>query len=194
MALTASTMLALGTPAPSFALPDVVSGKTISLDTFAGKKALLVMFICHHCPYVVHVKDELARIGVDYGGRSVGIVAISANDAETHPADSPDGLREMAQQTGFRFPLCYDETQKVAQAYTAACTPDLFLFDEKRKLVYRGQLDGSRPKNDVPITGHDLRAALDAVLAGKPVSAEQKPSMGCNIKWKAGNEPKYSAA
>jgi hypothetical protein len=124
----------------------------------------------------------------------VGIVAISANDAETHPADSPDGLREMAQQTGFRFPLCYDETQKVAQAYTAACTPDLFLFDEKRKLVYRGQLDGSRPKNDVPITGHDLRAALDAVLAGKAVSADQKPSMGCNIKWKAGNEPSYSAA
>ena len=194
MALTASTMLALGTPAPSFELPDVVSGKTISLDTFADKKALLVMFICHHCPYVVHVKDELARIGVDYGGRSVGIVAISANDAETHPADSPDGLREMAQQTGFRFPLCYDETQEVAQAYTAACTPDLFLFDEKRKLVYRGQLDGSRPKNDVPITGHDLRAALDAVLAGKAVSADQKPSMGCNIKWKPGNEPKYSAA
>jgi peroxiredoxin len=191
MALTASTMLALGTAAPPFDLPDVVSGKTISLDTFADKKALLVMFICHHCPYVVHVKDELARIGVDYGGRSVGIVAISANDAETHPADSPDGLREMAQQTGFRFPLCYDETQEVAQAYTAACTPDLFLFDEKRKLVYRGQLDGSRPKNDVPITGSDLRGALDAVLAGKPVSADQKPSMGCNIKWKAGNEPSY---
>jgi peroxiredoxin len=191
MALTASTMLALGTAAPPFDLPDVVSGKTISLDTFADKKALLVMFICHHCPYVVHVKDELARIGVDYGGRSVGIVAISANDAETHPADSPDGLREMAQQTGFRFPLCYDETQEVAQAYTAACTPDLFLFDEKRKLVYRGQLDGSRPKNDVAVTGHDLRAALDAVLAGKAVSADQKPSMGCNIKWKAGNEPSY---
>jgi len=191
MALTASTMLALGTPAPSFELPDVVSGKTISLDTFADKKVLLVMFICHHCPYVVHVKDELARIGVDYGGRSVGIVAISANDAETHPDDSPDGLREMAQQTGFRFPLCYDETQNVAQAYTAACTPDLFLFDEKRKLVYRGQLDGSRPKNDVPVTGSDLRAALDAVLAGEAVSVDQKPSMGCNIKWKAGNEPKY---
>jgi peroxiredoxin len=191
MALTASTMLALGTPAPSFELPDVVSGKTISLDTFAGKKALLVMFVCHHCPYVVHVKDELARIGVDYGGRSVGIVAISANDAETHPADSPDGLREMAQQTGFRFPFCYDETQKVAQAYTAACTPDLFLFDKNRKLVYRGQLDDSRPKNDVPVTGSDLRAALDAVLDGKPVSSDQKPSMGCNIKWKAGNEPPY---
>jgi len=191
MALTASTMLELGTKAPAFKLPDTVSGREISLETFADKKGLLVMFICTHCPFVRHVKDELARLGVDYGGRSIGIVAISSNDAATHPDDKPENLKAMAQQVGFTFPYCYDETQKVALAYTAACTPDFFLFDDKRKLVYRGQLDDSRPDNGKPVTGRDLRNAIDAVLAGKPVPEDQKASIGCNIKWKPGNEPSY---
>ena len=191
MALTESTMLELGKPAPDFQLPDVVSGDTISLDTFAGKKALLVMFICRHCPYVVHVKDELARIGNDYVGASVGIVAISANDVNDYPMDAPPRLKEMAEDLGFAFPYCYDETQETAKAYTAACTPDVFLFDENRKLVYRGQLDDSRPQSGIPVTGRDLRAAIDAVLAGRPVDANQKPSIGCNIKWKPGNQPSY---
>lgn len=191
MALTPSTMLPLGTPAPDFALPDVVSGKTITLATFAGKKALLVMFICRHCPYVVHVKDELARLGRDYAKKDLGIVAISANDVTTHPDDAPPKLKAMAQELGFTFPLCYDESQETAQAYTAACTPDFFLFGPDRKLVYRGQLDDSRPGNGKPLNGKDLRAALDAVLAGQPVSAQQKPSIGCNIKWKPGRTPAY---
>jgi peroxiredoxin len=184
-------MLDLGTPAPDFHLPDVVSGQKISLDTFASQKALLVMFICQHCPFVRHVKQELARLGRDYADKSVGIVAISANDAATHPGDAPESLRKMAQELGFTFPLCYDESQETAKAYTAACTPDFFLFDANRQLVYRGQLDSSRPGNTVPVTGSDLRAAIEAVLADKPVNPDQKPSIGCNIKWQAGNEPAY---
>ena len=192
MALTASTMmLALGTAAPDFRLPDVVSGKHVSLHTFAGKQALLVMFICRHCPYVVHVRDALTRLGRDYAGKDAGIVAISANDAAKYPDDSPASLKAMAQELGFTFPLCYDESQQTAKAYTAACTPDFFLFDATRRLVYRGQLDASRPGNGIPVTGKDLRAALDAVLAGAPVNPTQQPSMGCNIKWKPGNEPPY---
>ena len=191
MALTPSTMLPLGTKAPEFSLPDVVSGKTISLSAFAGARALLVMFICRHCPYVVHVREELSRLGRDYGAKSVGIVAISANDAAGYPDDAPAKLAEMARQLRFTFPFCYDESQAVATAYTAACTPDFFLFDAERRLVYRGQLDDSRPGNGKPLTGNDLRAALDAVLAGKPVSPDQKPSIGCNIKWKKGREPSY---
>lgn len=192
MALTPSTMmLELGAPAPEFHLPDVVSGKTISLETFAGKKALVVMFICRHCPYVVHVKEELARLGRNYAGRSVGIVAISSNDAQAYPMDAPASLRQMAEELGFNFPFCYDETQETAKAYAAACTPDFYVFDENRRLVYRGQLDDSRPGNGIPVTGRDLRAAIDAVLEGKPAPAVQKPSIGCNIKWKPGNEPDY---
>ncbi|MBI3321513.1 MAG: thioredoxin family protein [Candidatus Omnitrophica bacterium] len=191
MALTPSTMLALGTPAPDFTLPDVVSGQVISLATVAGKKALLVMFICCHCPYVQHVKQELARLGRDYANQSVGIVAISANDVVNYPDDSPDRLKAMAKALGFTFPFCYDESQEVATAYTAACTPDFFLFDANRKLVYRGQLDESRPGNTQPLTGRDLRSAIDAVLAGRPVSPDQRPSLGCNIKWKKGHHPAH---
>jgi len=191
MVLTASTMLELGTKAPDFSLPDVVSGQTISLKTFAGKKALLVMFICRHCPYVKHVQHELARLGRDYAGKDIGIVAISSNDAQNYPDDAPDHLRRMAEELGFQFPYVYDETQETAKAYTAACTPDFFLFDGRRRLVYRGQLDDSRPGNDKPVTGADLRAAIDAVLDGRRPSRHQKPAMGCNIKWKPGNEPEY---
>jgi peroxiredoxin len=191
MVAIGSTMLPLGTKAPDFHLPDVVSGKTISLATFADKKALLVMFICRHCPYVQHVQRELARIGKDYQDKSVGIVAISANDAANYAEDAPDRLKAMARELGFTFPYCYDESQKTAQAYTAACTPDFFLFDGDRSLVYRGQLDDSRPGNATPVTGKDLRAAIDAVLADKAVDANQKASIGCNIKWKSGNEPDY---
>ena len=191
MSLTPSTMLPLGTPAPAFSLPDAVSGKTVSLKDFVGKKALLVMFICRHCPYVVHVKQELAKLGKDYAAKPVGIVAISANDADKYPDDAPPKLKEMARELGFTFPFLHDASQTVAKAYTAACTPDLFLFDSNRKLAYRGQLDDSRPGNGKPVTGRDLRAAIDAVLAGKPVSDDQKASIGCNIKWKPGNEPAY---
>lgn len=191
MALTASTMLPLGTQAPDFHLPDVVSGKSISLATFADKKALLVMFICQHCPFVKHVKAELAQLGKDYIPNDLAIVGISANDVNKYPADAPEFLKQMATEVGFNFPLCYDETQEIAKAYTAACTPDFFIFDAEGKLVYRGQLDDSRPSNDKPVTGGDLRAAIEAVLAGKPLASEQKPSIGCNIKWKPGNEPNY---
>jgi peroxiredoxin len=184
-------MLELGTSAPDFQLPDVVSGETISLATFAGKKALLVMFICQHCPFVIHVREELARLGKDYGDRSVGIVAISANDVANYPDDSPEHLQEMAKTQGFTFPVCYDESQEVAKAYTAACTPDFFLFDAAGKLAYRGQLDDSRPGNDKPVNGQDLRGAIDALLADQSIPAEQKPSIGCNIKWKPGNAPDY---
>jgi peroxiredoxin len=184
-------MLPLGTQAPDFQLPDVVSGKTISLDTFAGKRALLVMFICRHCPFVKHVQTELAQIGKDYADADVGIVAISANDATHYPEDAPDKLKDMAEQLGFMFPCCYEESQETAKAYTAACTPDFFLFDAERKLAYRGQLDDSRPGNDQPVTGKDLRFALDAMLASEALNCDQKPSIGCNIKWKPGNEPAY---
>ncbi len=191
MTLTPSTMLALGTKAPDFQLPDVVSGKIISLATFADKKALLVMFICQHCPFVKHVQQELAKIGRDYKNKSLAMVAISANDVANYPNDSPEKLKEMAEKLDFPFPLCYDETQETAKAYTAACTPDFFLFDGNNQLVYRGQLDDSRPGNDKPVTGKDLRHAIDLVLAGQEVSQEQKASIGCNIKWKPGNEPPY---
>jgi peroxiredoxin len=194
MALTASTMLSLGTQAPDFQLPDVVSGQTISLSTFAQKKALLVMFICRHCPFVKHVKKELAQLGKDYINKGLGIVAISTNDAKNYPDDAPELLKAMAIELDFNFPFCYDESQETAKAYTAACTPDFFLFDAKQQLVYRGQLDESRPSNGKPVTGADLRAAIDAVLADKPVAGEQKPSIGCNIKWKPGNEPTYFTA
>jgi peroxiredoxin len=181
-----SAMLALGTPAPAFSLPDVVSGRTISLDTFVGSKALLVMFICRHCPFVVHVQGEIARLGGEYIPKGAGIVAISANDAATYPDDHPERLKEMAAEQGFTFPYCYDETQATARAYQAVCTPDFFLFDASHRLVYRGQLDDTRPGRGTP-TGRDLRAALDAVLAGRAVNAEQRPSVGCGIKWKAGH-------
>lgn len=191
MVLTNSQMLDLGTRAPSFSLPDVVSGKMVSLESFDDAQALLVMFICRHCPYVKHVQEELARIGRDYQGRSLGIVAISSNDAENYPEDAPERLKEMAESLGFTFPFCYDESQETAKAYSAACTPDFFLFDRERRLVYRGQLDDSRPGNDRPVTGRDLRAAIDAVLEGRPVNPNQRPSTGCNIKWKPGNAPSY---
>jgi peroxiredoxin len=185
MAQTASTMLALGTTAPDFALTDVVSGKSIARDDFRGKKALLVMFICAHCPFVKHIEKELAKLGKDYATQSIGIVAISSNDATTHPADSPAGLKQQAETFGFVFPYLYDETQAAAHAYDAACTPDFYLFDADLRLVYRGQFDASRPGNGVPVTGKDLRAAIETVLAGKPVPTDQNPSIGCNIKWKA---------
>lgn len=186
MALTESTMLPLGTPAPIFSLPDVVSGQSISLATFADKSALLVMFICRHCPFVKHVQEELARIGRDYQKTGLGIVAISANDALNYPDDAPGRLKEMAIALGLTFPFCYDADQSTAKAYSAACTPDFFLFDADRHLVYRGQLDDSRPSNGKPVTGKDLRAAIDAVLNGKAVRLDQKPSIGCNIKWRPG--------
>ena len=183
MALTPSTMLALGTIAPDFQLPDVVSGEIISLETFKDKKALFVMFICRHCPFVKHVQQELAKIGQDYHSKNVGILAISSNSVKTHPEDAPEKLKLMAEELNFTFPYGYDETQAVAKAYTAACTPDFFVFDGDQKLVYRGQLDDSRPGNNLPVTGKDIRAALDAILADQPVNSEQKPSIGCNIKW-----------
>ncbi len=191
MALTYSTMLPLGTKAPAFSLPDVISEKTINLDSFKDKNALLVMFICRHCPYVKHIEHELVKLGVDYNHKDIGIVAISSNDAEKYTDDSPQSLHDFAVGLKLNYPLCYDESQKVAHDYTAACTPDFFLFDKERRLVYRGQLDSSRPGNSDPINGKDLRAAIDAVLDGKTVSSDQKPSAGCNIKWKPGNEPKY---
>lgn len=185
MALTESTMLELGTIAPDFALPDAVAGGTVRRDDFKGNKALLVMFICTHCPYVKHIEKGLSALGKDYEHKPIAIVAISSNDVTTHPADSPAGLKQQAETYGFVFPYLYDETQAVARAYKAACTPDIFLFDSEFKLVYRGQFDGSRPGNHLPVTGEDLRTAIDQVLADKPVTADQRPSIGCNIKWKA---------
>jgi peroxiredoxin len=182
----ASTMLPLGTPAPPFALRDVVSGRTYSLDSFSGKTALLVMFICRHCPYVVHVEQELAKIGRDYRDTSLGMLAVSSNDPASYPDDAPPRLKEMAERLGFTFPLCFDETQDVARAYRAACTPDFYLFDRERRLAYRGQLDDSRPGSNKPVTGRDLRAAIEAVLACKPPDSNQRASIGCSIKWKRG--------
>ena len=187
---TPSTMLPLGTDAPAFSLPDT-EGNIVSREDFAGLPALLVMFICRHCPYVVHVQHEIARLGSDYQAQGVGVVGINSNDVKSFPDDSPDNMRRQKEEVGFGFPYLFDETQQVAKAYRAACTPDFFLFDGERGLVYRGQLDGARPGNDIPVTGEDLRAALDAVLAGRPVSGDQRPSLGCNIKWKPGNEPDY---
>ena len=193
MAKTLSTMLDLGTNAPEFTLPDVISGKTMTLRDFANRKALLVMFICRHCPFVKHIEQELARMGRDYANRDVAMVAISANDAAEYPGDAPESLKEMAEQLGFSFPFLYDESQSAAKAYSAACTPDFFLFDQSRKLVYRGQLDDSRPESEIPVTGKDLRAAIDAVLDDEAVNSDQRASIGCNIKWKSGNEPAYYA-
>jgi peroxiredoxin len=192
MAAVPSTMLALGTPAPEFTLPDT-DGRSFALSDLRGAPALLVMFICPHCPYVKHVRVELGRIGRDYQARGVAIVGINSNDVEAFPDDGVEGMRAEAREAGYTFPYLVDEGQEVAKAYRAACTPDLFLFDRARRLVYRGQLDDSRPGSAVPVTGRDLRAALDAVLAGRTVPAEQKPSLGCNIKWKLGYAPAYFA-
>lgn len=181
-------MLPLGTQAPSFTLPDVATGEPVSLERFAGKKALLVVFLCNHCPYVIHVREELARIARDYAGKSAGFVAITANDVDGYPEDAPEATAPLARLLG--FPVLFDESQAVAKAYTAACTPDFFLFDADRRLAYRGQLDATRPRQETP-DGRDLRAALDAVLAGQPADPDQKPSVGCNIKWKPGNAPDY---
>lgn len=188
---TTSTMLALGTEAPDFALPDVTTGRIVRLADFGPKKAFLVMFLCRHCPYVAHVRAGIAQLGRDYADTDLGIVAIGANDPETYPEDAPEGLAEEARTAGYVFPYLFDEIQEVAKAYTAACTPDFFLFDAGRRLAYRGQLDASRPRNDVPVTGADLRAAIDSVLTGRPVAKDQHPSVGCSIKWRAGNEPGY---
>jgi peroxiredoxin len=179
-----SVMLPLGTPALPFSLRDVVSGNLYSLNSFAGKTALLVMFICRHCPYVVHVEHGIAKIGRDYADTGLGIIGISSNDPVQYPDDAPPRLKEMAERLGFTFPFCFDETQDVAKAYRAACTPDFYLFDRDRRLLYRGQLDDSRPGSNKPVTGRDLRAAIDAALAGKPVDRNQKASVGCSIKWK----------
>ncbi len=186
-----STMLELGTEAPDFSLPDTVSGETVSLSDYADKAGLLVMFICNHCPYVQHVREELARIGKDYADSDIGVVAICSNDSDNYPGDSPEAMKAEAQTHGYVFPYLHDEDQSVAKAYSAMCTPDFFLFGPDRKLVYRGRMDGSRPNTDVPVTGEELRAAMDAVLAGEPAPDEQLPSMGCSIKWKPGNEPAY---
>jgi peroxiredoxin len=184
-------MLPLGTPAPGFSLPDTVSGKTVSLDDFKSAPALLVMFLCNHCPYVKHIQAGLTQMTKDLVVRGVGVVGISSNDVVTYPDDSPEKMREEAQRAGYAFPYLFDETQAVARSYHAACTPDFFLFDGAQKLVYRGQMDDARRGNDLPVNGSSLRAAVDAVLAGKPVAVRQIPSLGCNIKWKPGNEPEY---
>jgi peroxiredoxin len=185
MSPTESTMLELGTIAPDFALTDVVTGSSVRRDDFRGKKALLVLFICAHCPYVKHIEKGIAALGKDYAGKPLSVVAISSNDVITHPADSPAGLKQQAETFGFNFPYLYDESQAVAHAYKAACTPDIFLFDADFRLVYRGQFDESRPGNGIPVTGEDLRKAINQVLADQPIPVDQRPSIGCNIKWKA---------
>ena len=190
MARTPSTMLELETPAPEFDLPDP-SGQHHRLEDFSSAKALLVSFICNHCPFVIHIRDGLAAFARDYALDDLAIVAINANDVAAYPADSPARMAEEVQRAGYSFPYLYDESQEVAKAYRAACTPDFFLFDEGRRLVYRGQFDDSRPGNGVPVTGRDLRVACDDVLAGRPVGVDQQPSLGCNIKWKPGNEPEF---
>ena len=185
-----SNMLPLGTPAPAFALPDPDGVEHVLPDPSARTAdAYLIMFICNHCPFVIHIREELARLGRDYGERNVAIYAINSNNVATHPGDSPENMKKKAAEWGYTFPYLYDETQEPAKAYMAACTPDFFLFDAGQRLVYRGQLDDARPSNDRPVNGKDLRAALDAVLSGNPVPPEQTPSIGCNIKWKPGNEP-----
>ncbi|OYT21046.1 MAG: thioredoxin family protein [Nitrospira sp. UW-LDO-01] len=191
MAMT-SAMLPIGTTAPPFDLLDVVTGQRYSLDSFATRTGLLVMFICRHCPYVVHVEQELARLGHDYQETNLGIIAISSNDPINYPDDAPPRLKEMAVRLGFKFPFCHDETQEVAKAYRAACTPEFYLFDQDRHLAYHGQLDDSRPGNHKPITGRDLRTAIQAVLSGKPIEGNQRPSIGCSIKWKPGHAPPYA--
>lgn len=190
MVRTPSTMLPLGTTAPDFSLPNV-DGRVLSLEDVAGPRGTVVMFICNHCPFVKHVADQLAQLGRDYASFGIGFAAISSNDVTTHPADSPEQMIHEAEARGYPFPYLYDDTQEVAHAYRAACTPDFFAFDAERQLAYRGQLDASRPGNGVPVTGTDLRAALDALVAGSTPSTEQRPSLGCNIKWKPGKEPEY---
>ncbi len=190
MVHTPSTMLQLGTKALNFSLSDTRTGQTISLADAKGK-ALVIMFICNHCPFVIHVRDGITRLANDYQKKGVAFIAINSNSVETHPQDGPDKMKELARDLGWKFPFLFDSTQGVAKAYRAACTPDFFLFDARRSLVYRGQLDDSRPTNKVPVTGKDLRSAIDAVLAGKLVAGVQKASVGCNIKWKPGNEPDY---
>ncbi len=190
MSLTPSTMLALGTPAPDFRLPDT-GGRMASLADFESAKALLVIFMCNHCPYVKHLRAELAALGANYQSQGLGIVAINSNDAKNYPADSPQMMIEEVALAGYTFPYLYDETQEVAKAYTAACTPDFFLFDAGHRLVYRGQFDDSRPGNQIAVSGEDIYSAIKALLAGDEVSLEQKPSIGCNIKWREGNEPSY---
>jgi peroxiredoxin len=190
MALTPSTMLPLGTTAPDFQLPDT-NGKIVSLADFKNAPALLVIFMCNHCPYVIHIRAGLAQLARDYVPKNVGIVGVNSNDAENYPDDSPAKMKVEVKSAGYIFPYLYDETQAVAKNYRAACTPDIFLFDQNQKLVYRGQFDDSRPGNGIPVIGKDLRAAIDSVLAGKSVSPNQKTSIGCNIKWKSGNEPDY---
>ncbi len=184
MAFTESTMLPLGTKAPYFKLPDTVSGKILSLDDIKSDKATVIIFSCNHCPYVLHVNDGIVAVAKDYQPKGVSFVAISCNDVENYPADAPYLMTELALKAGYTFPYLYDESQEVAKAYDAACTPDFYVFDGDKRLAYRGRLDGSRPKNDLPVTGADLRAALDAILKGQPVNDKQYPSGGCNIKWK----------
>jgi len=191
MALTASTMLELGTKAPDFSLPDP-EGNPVSLSDFDDAKALLVVFMANHCPFVKHILDAFIKLVKEYQPKGVAVVGISSNDVDSYPDDRPEMMGKLAREKGFTFPYLYDETQDVAKRYHAACTPDFFLFDEERRLVYRGQMDDSRPGSNVPVTGADLRAALDAVLEGRPVPERQRPSMGCNIKWKPGNEPEYT--
>lgn len=191
MVLTSSTMLPLGTSAPDFDLVDTISGKQRKLTDFASKKALLVVFLCNHCPYVKHIQSGLAALGRDYAAQDVAIVAISSNDPKTHPDDAPEKLGQESMRAGYRFAVLFDAEQSIAKAYTAACTPDFFVFDAQRKLAYRGQFDSSRPGKDVPVTGADVRAAIDAVLAGRLAVAKQTASLGCNIKWRPGNEPTY---
>lgn len=191
MAVTASTMLSLGTSAPDFHLPDT-EGNTVSLADFEESPALLVIFMCNHCPFVKHVLRKLVELAKDYQDRGVAVVGINSNDVANYPDDSPKQMARVARESGFTFPYLYDETQEVAKRYSAACTPDFFLFDGERSLVYRGQMDDSRPGNGIPVTGVELTAAIDAVLSGESVSTKQRPSMGCNIKWKRGNEPDYA--
>ncbi|MGM0485546.1 MAG: thioredoxin family protein [Planctomycetota bacterium] len=191
MVETASTMLPLGIPAPDFNLPDASTGKPLSLNDLGDHPAYLIAFICNHCPFVKHVADEFAALAKEYQEKGVAVVAINANDADRFAEDAPERMADEVKERGYTFPYLYDESQAVAKAYHAACTPDFYVFNSGRKLVYRGQMDDARPGNNQPVTGQDLRAALDAVLAGKPVPERQKPSMGCNIKWKPGNEPDY---
>ena len=190
MAETPSTMLDLGTPLPSFSLPDF-NGRTVSSADVKGSKALVVAFICKHCPFVKHIRQEFSRFAREYEAKGLQVVAIASNDITAFPEDGPEGMKQEAAEAGYVFPYLFDEKQQVARAFRAACTPDLFLFDASGRLAYRGQFDGSRPKNNVPVNGADLRAATDAVLAGKKPSESQRPSMGCNIKWYPGNEPAY---
>ncbi|MEX1098746.1 MAG: thioredoxin family protein [Planctomycetales bacterium] len=189
--MTASTMLPLGTQAPDFSLRNVQDGSTVGLADVSDGNGLLVMFICKHCPFVIHLEQAIAKFAKEYQAQGLKIVGISSNDVSTHPDDKPENLTEQARRVGFTFPYLYDEDQAAAQAYHAACTPDFFLFDRDLKLAYRGQFDDSRPHSGLPVTGEDLRAACDAVLAGRPVPADQKPSIGCNIKWKGGRAPEY---